>query len=245
MRRLDRASLAPSQCLVARAAELSTLSDADAAAWLDADRSKRVSSAWLSMRAVLRGAQHGKCGWCESLLEERAIEIDHIRPKASALYWWLALDLDNLLAACRSCNNLKRDQWPLASGAQRLQPRQSPRTTAERALMLDPTVQDPGPYITFEFGGAQWRVVGRGREGRETVRVLQLDRNTLTTKLTYHAQITLDPVVRELHAADGAGDETAFKGAGRWLAGLAEPHHQWSAFNQHVLQAALEGNYRP
>lgn len=103
------------------------------------------------MRDVLATAQHGKCGYCEDFLRPRMTEIDHIRPKKSTHYWWLAYSPQNLLATCKTCNNTKGDQWQLEPGTAPLTPRKEPWQVPEPGMLIDPTVEDPGSHVTYRF----------------------------------------------------------------------------------------------
>ncbi|WP_175470169.1 HNH endonuclease [Curtobacterium sp. MCBA15_001] len=169
------------------------------------------------MRSALEAAQAGKCGWCESLLDERAVEVDHIRPKGRALYWWLAFELSNLLVACRSCNNLKWNRWPLVRGAARLTPRQNLPEATERSAVVDPTREDPQPHLQFVNLGGVWRYAALSPRGLETIRVLSLDRDRLSRKLSDHVNLIVAPRLAKLKAALDSEDFD------EWTALRAEP----------------------
>jgi len=223
---LDRTSLRASPCLQNHADELAGLTDTEGRALV----SRRSSAeAWKSMRTDLERAQHNKCGWCEKVFDHAEIEIDHVRPKNPDMYWWLAFHLNNLLASCRSCNNIKRAAWPLAGDSARLVPRQSPDTTSEPALVIDPTREDPGPWLTFVHAGGEWRVAGRGERGGATVRVLGLDRDHRRRQLNAYARASLDPCVRQLTRCLAGDDRRGFDAAVGELVALSDPQRSpWS-----------------
>ena len=75
MIRLTPSELTSSPALSRAAARLSDLSDAAAADYANAST---ASGAWGSMRPDLVTVQQDECGWYESALDERAIEVDHI-----------------------------------------------------------------------------------------------------------------------------------------------------------------------
>jgi 5-methylcytosine-specific restriction endonuclease McrA len=79
-----------------------------------------------AVKDALWELQSSRCCFCEREYESAHSTVEHFRPKSSAKraektfdpgYWWLAYDPDNLLFACAVCNNLKRDWFPLESGA--------------------------------------------------------------------------------------------------------------------------------
>jgi 5-methylcytosine-specific restriction endonuclease McrA len=61
------------------------------------------------LSTVLRGFAHGKCVYCESVLEVTGyLEVEHYVSKKHAPH--LAFEWTNLLPACQRCNNAKSDQ---------------------------------------------------------------------------------------------------------------------------------------
>lgn len=236
MIRLERGNLRVTSALATAARDLASLSDAAAA---DYANQPGVERAWLAQRDDMVIEQHRKCGWCETPLDNRMVEMDHIRPKSRAMYWWLAFDLRNLLAACRSCNNAKRDKWPIASGARRLEPRDEPWAVQEQAEMLDPTIEDPLPHIAFLYEGGEWRIAGATPRGRITVRNLELDRDYLRSNLNDYAARWLDPLAVDLHNALRTGDRLAYDAAARRLVALTEVRVPWSAFHRAYLRHIL------
>lgn len=100
-------------------------------------------------------------------------------------YWWLAMRWDNLLPSCLDCNRRrlhrvlpfgaepwqleadaveaailhpassgKKDAFPLAQGGIRARAA-GDALDAERALLLNPCVDDPSDYLAWHFGGAE------------------------------------------------------------------------------------------
>lgn len=225
MIKLDRSTLVATARLEAGRHALSLMTDADGA---DYANKKEVAEAWRSMRPQLEAAQHGKCGWCESLFDSAVVEIDHIRPKSRLRYWWLAFAVQNLLAACRSCNNAKRGKWPIRVAAQRLVAREDPWSVDESPMMLDPTREEPAAHLSIELLGGRWRIVGKSDRGSKTVEVLALDRDYLSRKLTHHLRY-VGRVVEDAKRALRNGDESAWIGHSRELASLCSPAMEYSA----------------
>lgn len=59
------------------------------------------------IKNALSQSSHSKCAFCESKPDESGnIEVEHLAPKS--LYPHLTFDWDNLLPACRKCNDAKR-----------------------------------------------------------------------------------------------------------------------------------------
>ncbi|KQT42055.1 hypothetical protein ASG43_17420 [Aureimonas sp. Leaf454] len=62
------------------------------------------------IQQALRKLFHGKCAYCEKLIEKGIAEVEHYRPKAGVKgsthsgYWWLAYKWTNLLPTCPGCN---------------------------------------------------------------------------------------------------------------------------------------------
>ncbi|MFT4189150.1 MAG: HNH endonuclease [Aeromicrobium sp.] len=188
------------------------------------------------MRDVLTKEQHDKCGWCERLLDDAAIEIDHIRPKSKQKYWWLAFEERNLLAACRSCNNKKRSEWPLLPGASMLSPRQLPWLVLERAAIVDPTVEDPSPHFVFLDLGGRWRVVGATERGRRTVEVLALDRDRLSGIMTARVRQVIQPVISAAEQAFAAGDQARWTQETNLLNEFCGPDAEFSGLARHLVR---------
>ena len=81
--------------------------------------------------------QHEKCCYCEGYIpvSGAAKEVEHFRPQSK--FPDLVNDWNNLLLACRACNNKKRANFPT--------------TTSGDPLLLDPSdpLTDPQDHIEF------------------------------------------------------------------------------------------------
>lgn len=147
--------------------------------------------------AVLHGMQHGKCCFCERHIMEANYDVEHYRPKAEAKrqnknndgcrethgYWWLAFNWDNLLYACKNCNeSYKRALFPLANGSTPLYAEQMPPGN-EQPLLINPCgTINPVEHIEFYCSNAipsheRWLAKPRHDSllGSETIRVLGLN----------------------------------------------------------------------
>lgn len=161
---------------------------------------------WREFKAVLRGAQGGKCGYCEVFIEANQHgDVEHYRPKAEISrvaghaaqpwtaeepppdtshcdrgYWWLAYAWTNYLFACIHCNETwKRNLFPTSVA----QP--TPLThgceAGEVALLLSPYgAEPPERHLCFDGDG---RILPRSGSlfGERTIETCGLHRGGLVT----------------------------------------------------------------
>jgi len=160
--------------------------------------SKDFQSHWGEddVRTALWEMQHRKCCDCERKRDKnRESDIEHFRPKADVTeadeahkgYWWLAYEWPNLFFSCRHCNQgHKKNHFPVAN-QHAVGPTDS--LLAEGALLIDPTVQDPEDFLSYDWSIKDKKgkdlvfVVPRGdtAEGWTTKNVLGLNQGTLPT----------------------------------------------------------------
>lgn len=241
MIRLDRGGLIPTPPLAKAQSDLAaaTATKSGRAVVTSTDH-----SAWLSVRPQLVAAQNKKCGYCEDYLRERMVEIDHVRPKKSSEYWWLAFSIENLVATCRSCNNAKSDRWELQPGTAKLAPRQTPWTVAETAMLVDPTSEDPDPHIGFIYAGQMWRIAALTDRGRWTIENLELDRDSFTYESNELIIDVIDPLAREVDAAKEALDRDRLTSGVDALKRLDKPRRRWSQMTRALTAHVVRGTYR-
>lgn len=137
------------------------------------------------VRAALQATFGPKCAYCETALSARELVVDHFRPSSAALdlegnvspdhYWWLAYTWENLYPCCPECSSFKGARFPVRAR------RAKPQTTgdgllAERALLLDPRVDDPERHLIY---GEDGTVASITEEGATTIDVLALNRHPL------------------------------------------------------------------
>jgi hypothetical protein len=138
------------------------------------------SSIWSEVKPIFMRIQHNKCAFCERQLEGPeygAIEhdLEHFRPKSSVELWpganharglaydfatgvagggyyWLAYDLGNYAAACKTCNSpLKSNYFPVG-GARGSYPADFAALAAEMPLLCLPIGEgdtNPEELVTF------------------------------------------------------------------------------------------------
>ena len=152
------------------------------------------------IRQNLNRLFRGKCAYCESHYIAEAPSIsEHFRPKAMFVeldgktykpgYWWLAAEWENIYAVCIDCTRNKGNRFPIA-GKRADSPARGPDLESERALLLDPCVDDPEQYFVFseegvvasrasdpavaaELGARRYRSLDRGQM---TIDILGLNR---------------------------------------------------------------------
>jgi uncharacterized protein (TIGR02646 family) len=81
--------------------------------------------------AALDAFTWGKCAYCEQIAAE---DIEHFYPKSdypNRMFRW-----DNMLRACKNCNQAKRDRFPCERGC---------------PLLLDPCEDEPLDYFAWDF----------------------------------------------------------------------------------------------
>jgi uncharacterized protein (TIGR02646 family) len=102
---------------------------------------------WQATADSLMDLFHGKCAYCESPMDqEEYVNVDHFRPKA--IYWWLAYDWTNLYPVCPLCARYKGVSFPVLRD--RAQPGQTGADLLdERALLLDPCLDQPSEWLHF------------------------------------------------------------------------------------------------
>jgi len=152
-----------------------------------------------SVKRALRHIQHDKCCYCEGHFAAHAAgDVEHFRPKTRFTqssgspheypgYYWLAYEWANLYYyVCERCNREgKRDLFPLADPATRAR-RPSDPLAAETPMILDPGgTENPRDHIRFH-GALPY---GISDIGRETVKLLKLDRIELTTDRLKHLKM--------------------------------------------------------
>ena len=151
------------------------------------------------VRAALNELFYGKCAYCEYSFGRSDVNVEHYRPKGRVLedpkhpgYYWLAYSWSNLLPACTSCNQRRRelplwpattrgraagkaDSFPLVDATQRAY---SPndRISREEPLLINPTMEEPARHLTFDPFGAPIHISDKGKA---SIAVYNLDTRPL------------------------------------------------------------------
>lgn len=225
MIRVARPALEPASLTDARAVALAKLGAAGPASRDDLPDTYKVA------HADLWSAQHMKCAYCEKREQSKRNDVEHFRPamradrapgsEATHGYWWLAYTWENLLFACRNCNQspAKLDQFPLDIASVPLAPQEQP-PGLEKPLLIDPAGEPGVPDIEFveesrPNNTSRW--VPRARNGSvrgdKTIRVCMLDRPDLVTLYTHHVHETLEPDRKRMRDALATEDAPTVRGA--------------------------------
>lgn len=102
-----------------------------------------------------------QCAYCGTRLYEPLMaDVEHFLPKSK--YPDFQEDTDNLLIACRACNMIKRDQFPLDENG--------------KPLLLNPVIESFSEHIKQNKNGY---LEGLTERGKATIDVLQLNRPSL------------------------------------------------------------------
>ena len=147
----------------------------------------------------------GLCAYCETPIGRVGdMQIDHFRPRTlaadsrgrtdQAYYVWLALEWRNLFPACKSCNVLKANIFPvrdrrgeLGAGIEALRDQEVP-------LFIDPTFDEPSDHIKFDLLGY---ANPQDDRGKFTIAVLQLNQPALVDARRHAVKQSLDLMRRK------------------------------------------------
>jgi len=142
----------------------------------------RHADVWRELKEQLAALSHGKCWYCETVVNERQdADVDHFRPKSQVTtvddnnfeeirpinghlgYWWLAFDWRNYRYSCRYCNVRRRDPTTNRTGGKgTLFPLLDENTRAyspeedigkEKVTLLDPTNSRDPTLLWFDENG--------------------------------------------------------------------------------------------
>jgi uncharacterized protein (TIGR02646 family) len=133
------------------------------------DPALTASKFWQRVRTELRADAaelaerfHHKCAFCEARMEHvQHPHVEHYRPKGRSESEASLFDWSNWLLSCGRCNESKWKHFPDCGGM---------------PCLLDPTVDEPGEHLLFQ----RQEVEGLSERGRETIRLLGLDRSPLS-----------------------------------------------------------------
>lgn len=130
------------------------------------------------VKKFLHRSQHGKCCYCERRRDERReSDVEHFRPKAEVDgaenhpgYWWLAYSWENLLIACKTCNQeYKKSKFPLKHCSERACGEKSD-LAKEEPILINPLEEDPEEFIEYDLSAKYMaKADGKCERGRETV----------------------------------------------------------------------------
>lgn len=138
MRRLRRPGVTPPTLAKKGARERARLVS-------EPSRRSEPPSHWTApdVRGALRAMQGWVCAYCLKELAD-GDEVEHFRPKARSLYWWLAYEFSNYFLACHRCNSStnKGSHFPILEGSARVGYETRDALDDEARLFADPA-RDP------------------------------------------------------------------------------------------------------
>ena len=188
-------------------------------------RSRHFKKIWSDpkVKKFLYESQHGKCCYCERKHDEKRVsDVEHFRPKAEVEeaedhpgYWWLAYSWENLLIACKTCNEeYKKSKFPLKDESKRAYTERFD-IDKEEPIMINPLKEDPELLIDYDFpaeadfsGKPMVKAVGKCMRSKKTVDGLTgiNDENVMlerADKLEYYETVVIaELALRELERAD-------------------------------------------
>lgn len=107
-----------------------------------------------------------KCAFCESTLRRGKPGFEsylhRFRPDsysqgfdakdvAQDHYWWLTYEWENLYMCCHSCNRFKSNVFPVEGKRAALQTPHEEISNHEKALLIDPCIDDPKDFFSFDL----------------------------------------------------------------------------------------------
>ncbi len=200
-----------------------------------------------SVKQALIAAQHGKCCYCEQLVDEDG-DVEHFRPKGGVQqakrtrietpgYFWLAYEWTNLLLSCSGCNQrAKGNLFPLQNPKSRAVSPRHP-ISRERPLFINPATTDPTKHITF----LDWKAVpvNDSPVGKKTADIL-LNRRLLKVRRERWLRILSDHYDTLIVRAAMHGKRNVLASAKKeLLKKYANPKMEFSA----LTRAALETDF--
>jgi uncharacterized protein (TIGR02646 family) len=136
------------------------------------------------LRKAIRDVFAGKCAYCEKNLGSDSGDVEHYRPRARPTgakdhpgYFWLVVDPDNLMIACRRCNGKKRTNFPVKVRSDDATKTSAELDALEQPLLLNPYRHDTSPHLKFAANSG--KIISTSPEGAVTITLLKLDDDTL------------------------------------------------------------------
>lgn len=133
------------------------------------------------VKEFLYESQHHKCCYCERNRDKKEFDVEHFRPKGKVKeaekthpgYWWLAYDWENLLIACKTCNQKKSTHFPLKDEKNRAYPEDTD-LGKEEPILINPLKENPELFIDYDLRETKLMVkaIGRCERGEKTVNKL-------------------------------------------------------------------------
>lgn len=106
------------------------------------------ASCYKKSKEKLEEIYHNKCAFCDTKYGVNTYtEVEHYRPKAQNMYYWLAYEWSNLVPACRKCNNSKLDKFPILASKILIPPIENGKLDKAKCLADSDFLLNEQPYI--------------------------------------------------------------------------------------------------
>lgn len=163
---------------------------------------------------------YGKCAYCEQVVKERFAVLDYWRPESNArgkddeiigdCYTWLRTDMENIYYACTRCVAQRNGRFQTANGNVTDHDADiAVLNTIEHPLLVDPCLSSPLDHIGIPEEGDQEELVGITPEGEYTIRVFDLNRESLLRRRARRVGTVLalvDQLLQAKKPPQGIGD---------------------------------------
>ncbi|MDX4975395.1 AAA family ATPase [Myroides odoratimimus] len=137
------------------------------------------------LKEYLHKVFHGKCGYCEIKIDYPELgTVDRYRPNNGVrdknefyqdLYWWLTFEWDNLIYACKECNQYKGNYFPI-KGRRALNERDDYEN--EHRMLLNPYLDETDKHLNYIHSNDS-HIYALTNEGNQTIELLRLNRTNL------------------------------------------------------------------
>lgn len=137
------------------------------------------------LKKFLHVAFHGKCGYCEIKIESQELgTVDRYRPNNGVrdnkefyqdLYWWLTFEWDNLIYACKECNQYKGNYFPVR-GVRASNEKDDYKN--EHRMLLNPYLDETDKHFNYLHSNDGY-IDALTDEGHQTIELLRLNRTNL------------------------------------------------------------------
>ena len=137
------------------------------------------------LKGHLHEVFHGKCGYCEIKIDYAELgTVDRYRPNNGVrdknefhqdLYWWLTFEWDNLIYACKECNQYKGNYFPI-KGRRALNEKDDYEN--EHRMLLNPYLDETDKHLNYIHSN-DGHIDALTDEGNQTIELLRLNRTNL------------------------------------------------------------------
>lgn len=161
-------------------------------------KSKNFCPLWVKEKEFLHKSQYGKCCYCERRRDQsRESDVEHFRPKSQVEgipehkgYWWLAYEWENLLIACKNCNeSYKKAHFPLEDESKRAYNRDD-SIQKEQPLLINPLEENPSQFIEYDLPEKDKpimiKAIGRCRRGEKTIELTGINSKEVMEERAAH-----------------------------------------------------------